>query len=491
MNARPLARTVVLLAALVATARAALAADAAAEAPPAVGPLPIGTEAQLFIDDYVVQSTANLVRRINPLAKHEANPVIRPDQPWEEGYATPISAFFDADENLYRMWYRPGRNKFNLGYITSRDGVAWDKPALGQVDFQGSKANSHLAVKTGPAWNGVIKDDRDPDPKRRYKLLSYNRATDSNGLYLHVSPDGLNWKPHSDKPLLEGLADCHTLMGWDPKIERYVAYVRPDKAIRVIARTTSPNLVEWTPWQVVLAPDEDDPPGTQFYGMSVFPDRGVYFGLLWVYHPNTLLVDVQLAFSRDGIHWQRAARRHPLLMLGLPDRFDSGCIIPLQPILSGDELKIFYFTYDRPHPVVYPNEAVPTLTTPLPRDQQKWLEGRRGWGGLAIAKRDRFVSLDAESKPGEVITKPFRFEGAGLAVNAKADRGEVKVEILDEAGKPIPGFRAAEAVGVRADGIALPMSWRGKADPATLRGKTVQLRIIAQSARLYSFQVTE
>jgi len=58
----------------------------------------------------------------------------------------------------------------------------------------------------------------------------------------------LTWKPHSDKALLEGLADCHTLMGWDKRLERYVAYVRPDKGIRTIARTTSEDLPERQRW---------------------------------------------------------------------------------------------------------------------------------------------------------------------------------------------------------------------------------------------------
>jgi hypothetical protein len=469
---------------------AALWAAVVAASTHAADPVEVGNEAQLFIDDYVVASTSNLVRRINPLEKHDANPVLRPDQPWEERFAVPISAFYDADEGQYRMWYRPGQHKFNLGYATSRDGITWDKPALGLVEYQGSKANSQLAVKTGPAWNGVIKDVRDPDPARLYKLLSYNRATDSNGFYLFVSPDGLNWKPHSNKPLLEGLADCHTLMGWDPKINRYVAYVRPDKVIRTVARTTSEDMVRWTPWQSVLESDDDDPPGTQFYGMSVFPDRGVYIGLLWVYHPNTLTVDVQLTFSRDGAQWQRAGRRHPFLMLGLPDKFDSHVMLPLQPILMGDELKIFYLTYDKPHAVVYPNEAYPALTTSLPRDKQPWLQDRRGFGGLAFCKRDRYVSFDAGSQPAELITKPFKLDGEGLVVNAKADLGEVKVEVLDEDGKPIVGYRAAEATTVRGDSVALPISWRGGSSLASLKGRTVQLRFLARSARLYSFQVT-
>ncbi len=452
-------------------------------------PLAIGGEAQVLVDDYVIESMHGLVRHINPLAKHAANPVIRPDQPWEERYAVPLSAFFDPDEKLYRMWYRPGSHKFNLGYATSRDGITWDKPALGLVDYKGSKENNQIAVKTGPAWGGVLKDLRDPNPARRYKLLSYNRATNSNGLFLFVSPDGLTWTPDSDKPMLEGLADCHNLMGWDPKISRYVAYVRPDKPVRTIARITSEDMVHWTPMQTVLEPDEDDPPGTQFYGMPVFPDRGVYYGLLWVYHPNQLMVDAQLTFSRDGIQWQRAVRRHPILSYGLPNQFDSHVVLPLQPILVGDELKVYYFAYDKAHAVVYPNEAYPPLKAAPPRTEQTWLENRSGYTGLATCRRDRFVSLDADSQPGEVVTKAFKIEGNALQLNADASHGEIKVEVDDDSGKPLPGFAATDAIPVKDDSLRLAVSWKGQKDLSALQGRNVKLRIQMRNARLYSFQV--
>lgn len=451
-------------------------------------PLAIGTEAQVFVDDYVIESMSGLKRRLNPLVKHPGNPIIKPDQPWEENYALPLSVFYDEEQQLFRMWYRPGQGKFNMGYVTSPDGITWDKPALGLVDYKGSKANSQIALKTGPFWNGVLKDERDADPARRYKLLAYNRATDSNGIYLFVSPDGLTWSPHSDKPLLEGLADCHTFMGWDANINRYVAYVRPDKVIRTIGRTTSEDLIHFTPPQVVLEPDDDDPPGTQFYGMSVYPDRGVYYGLLWVYHPNQLMIDVQLTFSRDGIQWQRAGRRHPILSYGLPNQFDSHYVLAMQPIRRGDELKVFYFAIDRPHPVVYPNEAFPPLKAPPPRTEQTWLKDRQGCTGLATCLRDRFVSLDGDGKSNELITRAFKVEGRELRLNADA-RGDIQVEVRDENGKPLPGFTAAECTPVKGDSVQASVSWRNQKDLAGLQGKTVKLRFKIRVARLFSFQL--
>jgi hypothetical protein len=266
--------------------------------------------------------------------------------------------------------------------------------------------------------------------------------------------------------------------------------VRPDKPIRTIARTTSPDMMQWSPWETVLEPDADDPPGTQFYGMAVFQDRGVYLGLLWVYHPNQLMVDVQLTFSRDGIHWQRAGRRHPILMYGLPDRFDSHLVLAMQPILRGDEFQIFYLGYDAPHALVYNNEAYPPLTAPLPRDRQKWLTNRHTCGGLATCRRDRFVALEAGGVEGELLTKPFRLDGGTLMLNADAAKGQILVEVCDEAGKPIAGLTAAHGHPLREDGVALPISWDGGKSLSSLAGQTVRLRMLVTDAKLFSFQVT-
>lgn len=449
----------------------------------------VGREGQVFVDDYAIESMAGLARRLHPLAKHPANPVLKPDRKWEVDFALPNSLFYDDELQLYRMWYRPGRNKFGLAYATSRDGLSWDKPALGLEEFDGARNTNRLILDTGPAWGGVIKDLRESNPQHRYKLLSYNVATKSAGLFLNVSPDGLTWQQYSDKPLLEGLADVHTLMGWDEKIQRYVAYVRPDLPVRTIARTTSEDLIHWSEIESVLAPDEVDPPGTQFYGMSVFPDRGVYYGLLWVYHPNQLTIDVQLTFSRDGVHWQRAVHRHPILMFGLPDEWDSSMLIAMQPILKDNEYKVFYTGNNRPHAVVFPNEVYPPLTKNLPREQQSWLVGRVGCGGLATCRRDRFVSLEAGDKEGTLVTKPLQLDGEELRLNADA-KGRIVVEILDENGQPIPGFTAADVIPMRNDDVAIPVRWKSGKKLTALQGRTVQLRITLWKTKLYALEVS-
>lgn len=441
-------------------------------------PIEVGNETQLFVDDYVIESLTGATCAVVPCTKHPANPVLKPELPWEGEHVLPVSALFDAKNERYRLWYRPDGAKFQLAHAESPDGVAWEK--------------SQLDLKAGSAWNGVLDDIRETDPARRFKLLSWGPASRGNGLYLYVSPDGLNWTAHSKEPLLEDLADVHTLMGWDPSIERYVAFVRPHKPIRTIARTTSPDMIHWTEPETILEPDEADPPGTHLYGMSVLRDRGVYFGLLWVYHPNQLMVDVQLAFSRDGVAWERAGRRHPILSYGLPDQFDSHILMALQPVVVGDEMKIYYLAKDRPHPIVYATEVQPTPPDPIPpKNEQTWLEGRRSCVGLATTRRDRFVAVSAPAVGGEILTKPFRLEGQQLLINANASRGDLRVELRDENGKPIPKFAMNDADAIRGDSTEHIVSWRGISDFEKHEGKIVQLRIKIRNAQLFSFRVAD
>ena len=86
------------------------------------------------------------------------------------------------------------------------------------------------------------------------------------------------------------------------------------------------------------------------------------------------------------------------------------------------------------------------------------------------------------------------FDGKHLYVNmiaAKHNWGsgpvQVKVEILNSAHTPIPGFTLEEADNLASSGKHL-VSWKGKNDMSSLAGKPVQLRFTVRNAKLNSFQ---
>jgi hypothetical protein len=90
---------------------------------------------------------------------------------------------------------------------------------------------------------------------------------------------------------------------------------------------------------------------------------------------------------------------------------------------------------------------------------------------------------------GELVTKPVTFTGKELALNfATSAAGGVRVELQDDAGKPVSGFALAdsiESIGNETDRV---VRWKSGSDVSRLSGKTVRLRFVMKDARLYSFQ---
>jgi hypothetical protein len=87
-----------------------------------------------------------------------------------------------------RAWYstmhhfRYTQNIFRentyLCYATSKDGIHWEKPELGLIDYRGTKTNNivfeaHEAPELGISGIldavSIIKDPLDPHRSRRYK----------------------------------------------------------------------------------------------------------------------------------------------------------------------------------------------------------------------------------------------------------------------------------------------------------------------------------
>ena len=62
---------------------------------------------QLFLDDYLIQSTTNVERRIHPAEKYHGNPVVWACEPWEPELSVLYGSVIQ-DDGRYRMWYKAG-----------------------------------------------------------------------------------------------------------------------------------------------------------------------------------------------------------------------------------------------------------------------------------------------------------------------------------------------------------------------------------------------
>ena len=513
----------------------------------------IGSEKQLFIDDLIVEGTEEITKVLNRPRKHGGGPVLKPERNWEGNFLAPSSVIYDREEGLFKMWYvpnlitaerPPGRleeyenllrasnyqEELDLScYAISRDGINWERPELGLVEFEGSTRNNIFSAKSvrskgalyssGRAPN-AFKDPREKDPARRYKGLGYARAASGQtGICIYFSPDGLSWKESEDNPVMLATGDTHTVLGWDPVREKYVAYLRPgwkdyqgvvdaaeevspqvrsasiprypleelapaagNRRKRSIGFSESDDFVQWTPIEPALIPDQTDPADLQFYGMPAFQYAGLYLGFPWVFRTNALTMEPQFAYSRDGKRFSRMADRTGFIPLGANGSWDDGCIYGRQPFVHDGKIWFYYLGVNWAHGA---------------EDLLAEGENSQAAVGLATLPTDGFVSLDAGPNPGTVTTRPLVFEGTQLVVNFEDsqkgsagmdDASSLQAEILDQTGEAIEGFGLEQAETIHRTGSAQVVSWKGGDDVSSLAGQPLRLRFHLRNGKFYSFQ---
>src|SRR2546425_11405043 len=103
---------------------------------------------ELFLDNDMIEVTPGVSRRLHQPKKHVLNPVVRCDRWWEGDFLQPYTTMYDEEDKLIKMWARTGSdhtrkyldgNAAYMVYLTSTDGVHWDKPELGVVDIAGRR----------------------------------------------------------------------------------------------------------------------------------------------------------------------------------------------------------------------------------------------------------------------------------------------------------------------------------------------------------------
>lgn len=449
---------------------------------------------QLLVDDSLVASKENVKRTYHPFAKHPCNPVLVPDKPWE-GQSAYIYGTVLPDEGTtgYRLWYHSwASGEYRNLYATSRDGLTWEKPDLGLIDFKGSKANNIFFRRTKEDHlPQVIHTPWEKDPNRRYKLLNYDYGRTKpdhlvSGFWGACSSDGLHWNDAALNPVLKDPGDVGNFV-WDARARRYIGYPKVFAPVRGFRRrcvgfTATKNFEYWPSSQLILASDEEDDrwtsaqnQRTEFYGLCAFPYESAYVGFLWIFRitdgNNDGPIYSELVSSRDGINWTRQDAMHggrvPILPVGRKGDWDEGMVFTSNhPLVEGDTIKLWYGGFNVTHGA--PDDAA------------------RAGIGLATLRKDGFASLDAGQAVGVITTKPLKHLRGPLRVNANAQGGWLKVEVLSSDGNALPGYSRDACAAIRSDGTGLQVTWgRRKLLPDSYR--PLRLRFVFQNAALYSF----
>lgn len=495
-------------------------------------PIRIGTRHQLFMDDFIIAQSSDLTRRVRQAQKHAANPLIVKVHDWEpDGYFLP-SVIYDDEEKMFKAWLDGGGP--GVFYFTSRDGIHWQRPELRLFPgFDATPTNRvvlsgyEFDVKEAPqdkldhlrgrerGWkyfcymSGVIKDRRDPDPQRRYKMayLWIDRKFQPPGavkagkltaLGVAFSPDGIHWTPVNE-PVSHATLDAPIHVTFDEDRKRWVmlgrtfGVVAPEKKAaqasdpdlqynmgRAVVRAESADFIRWTPekGELVMASDAQDSTMTEIYSLRAVPYAGVQIGLVHMFlnNPDGVTLPIQLALSRDGRTWWRLSDRSPFLAMGGVGEWDRSVISPptSDPVTVGDELRFYYTGRNLLHSTRWKFEDDPKLLPAMPP--------HRGALGFASIKRDRFVAMEASYKAGILRTKPFIHDGNTLHLNAAVKFGALAVSLIEADGK------SSQKVTVQSkDAVDIAVPELTKLPGR--KGTPIQLEFSLQNGQMFAFWV--
>jgi len=458
------------------------------------------------------------------------------DGKWKMWYVSTSRA--DADNSFDRR----------LTYAESQDGVNWVRPMLDLLPFTGppGKTNEDYwtdsAAPSSPplcdrtnilldhssggscAFASVFLNVDAPQDKRyemflfRCPLLGGPRTNgvphvqglkpvkteDAKWLCRYYSPDGIHWVV-SDGPIsIETNDSCwiykeleastghryvaqhkHQLRGKLPtgftaRIPPYeIARYTPDEDdnCRVQWQRSSDDGLHWSEKQMVLAPDPMDPPDTQFHELTVFPygDRGL-LGMVATEHANEQTLTQFFAASPDGVNWWRPSRRRPCVHLAPLGEYGGACIYVMRMMVEeGDKMHLYYCGLENQQNSLYETQSgCHPFSGALMRST--WRTGRF------------FAAVTSRGGPseGQLLTHiRDGLAGKSLVMNALTlPDGKVEAELIDPAGRPIPGYTRADCRPLRGDHTSAPMHWRaGTVCPRP----SAAVRVFFSRTRLYGF----
>lgn len=456
-------------------------------------PLELGGARQLFLDDHLVESVDGVRFELGrPL---DEGAVFQFDRSWEgpfSGYSTVIQ-----DGDRYLLYYRglpeaggDNTNREVTCVALSEDGRSWTRPELGLFEVDGSSANNVVLAGEAPASHNFTPFlDARPgvDPTERFKALA---GSEQSGLMAFVSSDGLRWRGYGNGPVLtSGEFDSQNVAFWSEAEGAYVCYFRTwtgegYSGFRAVSRATSPDFLNWSePVEMTLG---NGPPAHVYthqtspyfrspelyvsIGARFFPGRRVVPAAeaeaLGV-HPRygSDCSDAVLMTTRGGAAYDRTFREAFLRPgIGLENWTSRSNFPALGLVQTGpEEMSLF----------VNQNYAQPTA------------ELRR-----YSMRLDGLASLRAPADGGEWMSRRLVVDGRRIELNfATSAGGGIRVELQDDAGRPLPGYSLEDCYEVIGNDLARTVRWSSGADLGWLAGRVVRLRVRMVDADLYSLRL--
>lgn len=509
--------------------------------------LQIGSNAQTFVDVALIEQTDGLTRRWHKPKRVGDEPVLKADRPWEDTPYFTYSNFNvlkDPTDGLIKCWYEdlgpmspnqphPWKNRMLLA--TSRDGLNFEKPALGMVKIDGADTNIFCGYVEGATpdatnpWanmgvhSAAIVINPASDPEHRYRMLFSRAGTgQAHDIECAHSADGIHWQPYTQRPSFGTaggeLSDVSTIT-LDPASGLYLQYTRhggmsraglPGTALpmaegttarfstyfpgrpdllnkRRVFRTVSADFLNWSDLVPICTPnDARDNLDEAFYGVGQFKIGSTHFGTMGLLRYVDNEMDVRLIYSHDGLNWHDTDGARPFLEPRGGNHWDRHMVsIVSPPVRVGDEWYFYHGGSWAHHDYWWAGPDA--LDHEEARDPASHV---RFGMGVAALRFEGIASLDAVApRPGQVITRPLEFAGTQLSINARTrTNGVIRAAVLDVSGEPIPGFGWEDSVPFAGDEIRHVVSWKnGSTLPPAGGFRKLAFRL--ENAEIFGFVV--
>jgi hypothetical protein len=468
------------------------------ERPPEV--IPIDGGRQLFVDDFLIAESGFAQRAHEPV-KFPANPVFFPTTPWERHPSRPPATlpkcggiWWDEARQRLRMWYMAGY----LGpmcHAESEDGLHWVRTPNDVVPGTNLVLPELLSADSGT----VFPDLRAPDSERWKMMVREPNEPLRGGSFparLFASADGLHWREIGETGPLDDRSTCF----YNPFRRRWVFSIRAWIPPRFRCRRyhEGNTFLEAARWQKGEPPfwtgadllDESGDDWPQLYNLDAVAYETLLLGFFQIHRgpPNAVgekvglpkQTDLVVAYSRDGFHWHRPCRRPFIAPRREPGSWEYGYVESTGglALIAGDELWFYYSAY---------------AGDPSRVDTASWHSNgmyANGAVGMARLRRDGFVSLEARYPGASMTTRPVCFSaGRAFFVNANTAGADLRVEIADREGRPIPGFAFDRCIPFTGNSTRARIRWQEQEWLDSLQGRPVRFRFRLDRGNLYAFWV--
>ncbi|MEJ7616682.1 MAG: hypothetical protein WKF30_06860 [Pyrinomonadaceae bacterium] len=439
------------------------------------------SKTMLFFDDWPLNRLDHVERRIGRPTPVTESVFVDPYVNVTWGYP---SVFKDPSRRaqwqcLYQGWDAKRERLYPL-IAESEDGIVWRVPDLSaEVDLPG-RAYPHqvLPVEEFNEWSPCYYDERAPSDER-LKGLVVAFGKDYAKSYLWVSADGRRWRRKEGVIWQPEAPDPVSCVFWNSVRSSYVITTRPMGSDRRISLIETKDWRNFSSAELALQTDAQDTPLAEAYGMPVFFYEGFYIGLLWIYHVTPEVagasphkfwrgkIDAQLAYSRNGWHFQRGLRER-FMPNAEPGEFGAGCLQPASMVIDEkDRIRIYSSATKFEHGVPIPGDGAIIQHT---------------------MRRDGFVYLQSTGGPGTIGTRPLLWQGGPLKINLAATGGEAHVQITDSAGTPLTGYAFNDCEPFAGDALYWQPRWKEGRSLASFPERTLRIEVRLSNARLYAIR---